>query len=96
MGATSFVTRAAGSSAQAAFASSVEQAQCEHGDCGYTGTIAEKTSFVLVGRAKSLSEARDRAYQLIDEGRISDKWGPASCIEIEGTDEFVFFGWASS
>lgn len=102
MGANTFFHEASGKNAKDAFRNAVEEAQYDHGHSGYTGTIAEKESFVMI----SLPEGTDpytRAEELIDngDGRVDDKWGPAGCIEFPPKDNdtqrhFLFFGWASS
>lgn len=83
---------------QKAFTSAVSAAQYDYGHAGYTGTIAEKDSFVLCGSAGSLDEARDRANALFEanDPRIEDKWGPAGAITYPDRGEFgvLFFGWA--
>ena len=105
MGADVFFTRATGSDANAAFASEVDDASYESGHGGYTGTIAEKHSFVLIAVPDTFEasqpdvDARARRYaeSLIEasDPRVNDKWGPAGCIAVKpGT--FLFFGWASS
>lgn len=48
MGATDFSTYGFGRDAREAFRKAVEDAQWEYGHGGYTGTIAEKPSYVLV------------------------------------------------
>jgi len=48
MGSSIFVTVQEGASAQQAFHDAVERAQYDHGHGGYTGTIAEKDSFVVL------------------------------------------------
>ena len=98
MGACDFYTRSKGSSAKAAFANAVEEAQYESGHGGYTGTIAEKHSFVVVANGiMSRDEASALARKLVKEcdERIDDKWGPAGAIQV-ASDEWLFFGWASS
>jgi hypothetical protein len=97
--------RQRGKSSGEAFLAAVHEAQWEYGHGGYSGTIAEKRSHVMIYSDEVTSH--DTAYQyaekLIDEcdSRIWDKWGPAGCIEIpdseqDGTKEFLFFGMASS
>jgi len=54
MGATNYITVARGKNAKEAFESAVANAQWEHGHGGYTGTIAEKGSFVLFQRPKGV------------------------------------------
>ncbi len=95
MGGTTFSTRAKGKTADAAFKSAQEQARYDHGHSGYTGTIAEKPSFVMIKLPAGLTPDA-YANQLIDAGdaRIDDKWGPAGCFDL-GNGEFYFFGWAS-
>lgn len=104
MGATTFSVRSVGDNAKDAFQKAVENARYESGNGGYTGTIAEKRSFVLINMPTKPTSFRDvytYADQLIDNGdkRIDDKWGPAGCIYIGeaplGKSEYYFFGWAS-
>ncbi|WP_114579033.1 hypothetical protein [Saliphagus sp. LR7] len=88
MGAVIFETFAFGTTADEAFTSAVKDAKHMHGHSGYTGTIAEKTSFTVIpehehkGRQK-LTVARE----LIDQGdqRIQRKRGPAGAINCSGT-----------
>ena len=99
MGAQDFMVVCAGDTAKLAFDEAVGEARYLHGHGGYTGTIAEKGSFVPVGSAADEEEAREKAQTLIDnrDPRIEDKWGPAGCIEIaEPKNTFLFFGTASS
>ena len=110
MGATTFSDVVGGESPQSAFSSAAREARYAYGHAGYTGTIAEKDSFVLIPCEQGQSPYK-LANQLIDEGdeRVDSKWGPAGCIEIEGEflerirarrrnetiRAFLFFGWAS-
>lgn len=104
MGASDFSNDGYGKTAHQAFHNVVDHAAWEHGHGGYTGTIAEKTAFVMVGKVKTNAEAYALADQLMRarDPRIDDKWGPAGCIEVEegsveGEDtHYYFFGWASS
>ena len=100
MGATTFREVSRGETAEKAFFSAVQDAQYMHGHGGYTGTIAEKSSYTMATE-KSLSsqEAYCLADSLIDT-TYSNKWGPAGCIQIstnttDQTKKFLFFGWAS-
>lgn len=104
MGATTFTTSGKGKSADEVFAALRAKLQYERGHEGYTGTIAEKRSFVPIAKVKTWGEARSMADNLIEarDARIDDKWGPAGCIEVEekpngtvGERSFLFFGWAS-
>ena len=84
-----------GKTAKDAFASLREEALHEHGHGGYSGTIAEKRSFVMIECPIGVAPC-DLADQLIenDDKRIVEKFGPAGCIRTgEGT--WFFFGWAS-
>ena len=100
MGACEFVSSGKGKSAKEAFSNVVSNARYENGHGGYTGTIAEKSAFKMVSgvTAKTVREAADLAEKLLneDDATYGDKWGPCHCIHVEGTDTYVFFGWASS
>ena len=102
MGAESFVQQAKGASANEAFVEASEDARHWHGHAGYTGTIAEKGEFVMITPEQDTSDWSQNDYEEWcwklthdDDPRISDKWGPAGCVQI-GDEEFIFFGWASS
>lgn len=85
MGSDTFYTRAVGANAKEAFAAAVEDAKYMNGHGGYTGTIAEKRSFVVIDRKPvPIDTARMIANDLIERGdpRIDDKWGDAGCIEL--------------
>ena len=95
MGASTFMVTATGATAQTAFNSARDEARLEHGRGGYTGTIAEKGSFVIITLPKG-KDAYEYANELLDaaDPRVDDKWGPAGCIKIS-PQEWLFFGWAS-
>ena len=105
MGACEFTTTAKGKTAQEAFEAAQKQARYDHGHAGYTGTIAEKHSFVMIPLAglerekgESVEEvALNHAAWLMEQGdkRIDDKWGPAGCVSL-GKGAYLFFGWARS
>jgi len=96
MGAVNFYHIEVGKNAKDAFQKAVEQAQYDHGHSGYTGTIAEKSSFVMIPLPDGMKpmELADKLMEE-DDPRINDKWGDAGCIAIPNTDEYLFFGWAS-
>jgi hypothetical protein len=96
MGADSFTVVSIGKTAKAAFSAAVEQARYENGNDGYSGTIAEKSSFVMITVPENVAP-HDYVDQLFDadDDRISDKRGPAGCINL-GNDKWGFFGYASS
>ncbi len=101
MGASVFSTRAAGKTASDAFKAAVDAAYYDYGHAGYTGSIAEKSSFTMIALPAG-KELGAFVNELIDanDSRIDDKWGPAGCICLgknpDGTSTFLFFGWASS
>jgi len=96
MGADPFIVNIKGASAREAFNNAVEHACYEFGHGGYTGSIAEKDSFVEIELPDGVDPIKE-ADRLIDEDdeRVSDKWGPAGCLSL-GQDRYLFFGWASS
>ena len=57
MGASEYMNIAQGKTAKEAFDKLVAQAQWEHGHGGYSGTIAEKQSFVEFTRPKGMRRA---------------------------------------
>ena len=63
MGASEFFNVAEGKTADAAFKKLVAQAQWEHGHGGYSGTIAEKRSFVEFARPKGMR--RDKVIEAV-------------------------------
>lgn len=101
MGASEFTARAKGKNAKEAFNAAIEDARYEDGNGGYTGTIAEKSSFKMVTQNpdESISEFIDRCIE-DDDHWIQDKWGPAGCVlkgpAADGMNEYIFFGFASS
>lgn len=96
MGAVAFQAIERGATPEVAFRIAVDSAQGYYGSGGYTGTIAEKSTFVMVTPPEGFTPVQyaDQMIELDDE-RINDKWGPAGCIEI-GYQTYLFFGWASS
>jgi len=100
MGSEQFIQVVSGKSAQQAFYEAIRQAEHDYGHSGYTGTIAEKNSFIeitLPKKKKTENRAIAYAEKLLAENdpRIDDKWGPAGCISL-GKNKYLFFGWASS
>ncbi len=96
MGAEIFIQKEQGKTPQEAFKNAVREAEYNYGHAGYTGTIAEKDSYILIDLPEEM-EAQKYAEFLIneDDSRIADKWGPAGCIPLD-KNEYLFFGWASS
>jgi hypothetical protein len=96
MGAQTFEQVGVGKTSKLAFKNARDEALHDYGHAGYTGSLAEKTDFVLIPLPAG-KEPRIYAEELIDAGdeRIDDKWGPAGCIAL-GDDKYLFFGWASS
>lgn len=81
--------------AKSAFNKAVKEARKIHGTGGYSGTIAEKSSFVMIPVPEG-ENPRKYANKLLDkeDPRIENKWGPAGCVKI-ADGEFLFFGFAS-
>lgn len=96
MSSESFTHTSRGDTAEKAFHSAVSEAAYDHGHSGYTGTIAEKDSFVMIPLPEG-EDPYEYAEELIGDGdvRIDNKWGPAGCIDM-GDNNYLFFGWASS
>ena len=100
MGATTFFNTGFGNSAKEVFDVLVSNARYDYGHGGYTGTIAEKSSFTMISLPKGTNPMYF-AESLIDarDIRVDDKWGPAGCIECPSVDKnnktYLFFGWAS-
>lgn len=95
MGATDFFEIARGKTAKEAFKNARKQAQYDYGHGGYTGSIAEKNSFIVFSVPSNM-DPHKYAEKLVyeDDSRITDKYGPAGCIRIND-DEYLFFGYAA-
>jgi hypothetical protein len=95
MGSTTFVTTGSGTSAKAAFKQARDEERSDremNGDkLSYTGSILEKSSFVMV-RVEPGEEVQLIIEDWLDQN--DDKWGPAGCIDNEDGN-YTFFGWAS-
>ena len=96
MGADVFYHKASGSTVEIAFQNAIKEACYDYGHSGYTGTIAEKDSYVIIDCPKD-TDPQYYADTLISnqDDRIDDKWGPAGAIKLS-EDTWLFFGWASS
>ena len=94
MGAAQFIITVKGKTARKAFQSSVESACYLYGNSGYTGTIAEKLSFIEIQCPEGKTPI-EFARELLEkeDSRIDDKWGSAGCIKIKD-GEYLFFGLA--
>lgn len=100
MGASTFVNvvrRRNAKNIRDAFRSEVERSRIESGR-SYSGEIGMKSEFKIVSHScTSLKEASDKADELLEQDRFSDKWGPAFVLEVPGDDGgWVFFGGAPS
>jgi len=95
MGATTFSQTGKGKTAKEAFFTAHAEARYAHGHAGYSGTLAEKDSFVEITPPEG-ADPRAFASDLLDndDPRVSDKWGPAGCVKV-APDTYMFFGWAS-
>ena len=77
-GAEGFTDYGYGTNANRVFQELREEAQYEHGNRGYTGTIAEKDGFVMATReVMTEKQAREYADKHYDD---YDKWGDAGCV----------------
>jgi hypothetical protein len=72
-----------------------DDARGDRSERGYTGTIAEKDTFVMMPPIESKT-LEASAWQYIDDEdpRINEKYGPAGCVQ-DG-QWYCFFGWASA
>lgn len=96
MGSSTFSIIETGKTARDAFKTAVKQAQYDHGHAGYTGTIAEKTDFIMLTVPAGETWQKYSKKLLDTQGSpIDSKWGPAGCIDLGGGN-YAFFGWASS
>lgn len=107
MGSCSFQIRTKELNAPLAFNALVAQAQYEHGHAGYTGTIAEKTSWEIGLLADPANprvpefvlEAEAQKF-INDDLEDLDKYGPAHVVflkdEAGKPSGLIFYGWASS
>jgi hypothetical protein len=85
VGANTFETYSDGADVNTAFGNAVDEAGWEYGHRGYTGSIAEKSEFVIItSQAMSHDDATRLARDLIehDDPRVADKWGPAGAIPV--------------
>jgi hypothetical protein len=97
MGANTFGCTAYGKDVATAFRNAREDAQYENGHSGYSGTIAEKTSYKLITLSEEVINDPTLFDAKIDEltdTKFEDKWGPAGAVKIK-EGEYYFFGWAS-
>lgn len=79
-GASSFVDFGRGSDAKKAFQEITEEARHESGHGGYSGTIAEKSNFII---RRSTPMSRQDAQAFVDtDMEQADKWGPAFAVPI--------------
>lgn len=98
MGAQSFIHTGKGDTVQDAFASARDKAAWDYGHGGYTGSLAEKDSFVLIPIPSEWEGTPEQYVNHLfqqDDPRIEDKWGPAGAVEI-APKTWIFFGYASS
>lgn len=95
MGAEYFQVKATGATIDEAFRKAVDEARYNYGHAGYTGTIAEKSSYTLHRNLMGLAPDQFISYILDADEDACDKWGPANAIEV-APNTWVFFGYASS
>ena len=103
MGACTFETISCGKTAQEAFDIAVSQSQYESGH-SYSGEIGMKHSFKMFVFDAKIHTSVDRLINelIMNDPKVSDKWGPAGCIDLGPSEKqpslnkYVFFGFASS
>lgn len=109
MGSEQFESFSAEADVSTAFETCRDAAAWDHGHAGYTGTIAEKGTFVVfdVPEGHSSEEAMQALESITNPTEVpewiprgifqayDDKWGPAVAIKREAGGWF-FVGWASS
>lgn len=101
MGARIFRNYGIGATPQEAFENSIKALAATLGSEPYSGTLKEKTRFVLLKCPEGVMP-NDFVQNLIDnrDPRIADKFGPAGCIDLGPLDDkkhkYLFFGWAAS
>lgn len=110
MGATTFWTRVpmGTKGLNDVFRDLVSQARWDYGNSGYTGSIAEKSTFKVMGHYRTRKEADARADAILNhesmaedsvvyDNSVSSKWGPAGVVVYQDGGEkwALFFGWAS-
>jgi hypothetical protein len=90
-----------GKNAKEAFLKAVDEARNKHGDGGYTGTIAEKSTFRMVSVPDG-EKYSDYVMEFIQKRSDFDKDSPCGCIchysysDSQGScGIYYFFGWAS-
>ena len=90
MGAIEFSTTGYGLDSHDAFANARTAAAWEHGHGGYTGTIAEKTGFVVTTPVvfPDVVSAKAHANDLLwaRDARVDDKRGPAGAVRFIDND----------
>jgi hypothetical protein len=97
MGSTEFLSIGEGRTAREAFRNAVDDALHRYGYGGYTGSIAEKSRYMIV--TKNVPEDEDLKFNLAEDydvwpKSIQDKWGPAGAIQLDES-KWIFFGIAS-
>lgn len=90
MSASFFSTMTRESDPDEAFEAACNQAFWAQSPGGYTGTIADKESYVIVQATPLCAkDAAVRALELQDAPRVEDKWGPAGAIPVVGNTRTV-------
>ena len=77
MGADSFYHTARGATAKEAFAKARADAQFQHGHGGYTGTIAEKTTFEVIEVPADFVPPDRTRYDAVTRTRVPVVYDPA-------------------
>lgn len=97
MGACDFMNVGCGKSAQEVFSQLRDDAAYEHGHGGYTGTIAEKSSFTMLPTPNTRLDIRDltecaisnedtyTVWRKLKEGEADPGWGSRTKYSNDGT-----------
>lgn len=90
-----FIQLGQGESVEVAFDSATHRARLAFGTNGFTGTLADKGSFILI-RAPRGVEALGYAERLLKlkDPRICEMWSPAGAI-FHGPGAWWFFGFSA-
>lgn len=91
MGATNFTAYTTGRTVEEAFEIAVRRAKTNHGNSGYSGTIAEKGNLGLIEiTVPSSYKGREKEYvermEWDNNSQLMDKWGPTGYIKLLSYD----------
>lgn len=90
-----FIVLITGQSPERAFDAGTHAARLAFGNGGFTGSLADKGSFILI-RCPKIYEPKAYAERLLDsqDPRICDMWSPAGMIQ-QGPGAWWAFGFSA-